>query len=601
MKRSWTTILLIAGLVGLLVLLGVLQYRWMTQIGKSDSEKAHKQVQEATDRFAADFNREIQNAYFNFQTDGESWKSKDWASFNERYDFWREKTSYPDLITDFYYFDAKGAEDPLHYDTAKHTFLPAEITVDIASLRLRFGDERNFKPVYEDLYTLVMPVHESGRKMEHILIRRVSMDEPPAVTMPETIGYLAIRLNPDTIRNRIVPDLTTKYFGDGEFRVGVNDKNGQQVVASVKGESADAAAKLLDLSSDNFIFFANKDLMSAIGPRREVAVMNSRVESHTFSRVETSDNNAKTVKIEVQSGAKPRTQVFAATNDGNAESPWTLAVQHSSGSLDGYLAATLRRNLAIGFGLLLLLAVAVFAIIISAQRAKNVAQRQIDFVSSVSHEFRTPLAVIYSASENLADGVAKENAQISQYGDLIKGEGRKLSGMVEQILDFAGANSGRKKYGFAETYVSEVLENALAECQPMIIDKKIVVETDIAEPLPALNADKQALSQAVQNLITNAVKYSDDNAWLRVSAENGGGNVRISVEDQGIGVSKSDLRQIFEPFFRSKTVVDAQIHGNGLGLSLVKQIVEAHGGRVTAQSEVGKGSTFTIEIPMGSI
>ena len=603
MKRSWVTYSLVVGLIGLLVLLGGLQYRWLTQIGESEGEKAHKRVQEQANRFAMDFNREIQNAYFNFQTDAETWKKHDWTAFNERYDFWHEKTNYPDLISDFYYFEAKGDAPPLHFDSVRRTFVPVEMTADLAALRSRFGNDRSFKPVYQDVYTLVMPIHEAGRRMEHIVLKRVSTSEPLSVGMQETIGYLAIRLNPETIKARIVPDLTAKYFGDGEFRVGVNDINGVPVVASVKGESADASAKLLDLSAENFMFFANKDLMSAIGPQREGGViMKSRVESHTFSRVETGDDKARTFKIEVQGNAKPGTQIFTtATTDSNTESPWTLAVQHSLGSLDGYLAATLRRNLAIGFGILILLAGAVLAIIISAQRAKNAAQRQVDFVSSVSHEFRTPLAVIYSAGENLADGVAKEDIQVSQYGSLIKGEGRKLSGMVEQILDFAGANSGRKKYSFGEISVSAVVENALAECRPLIDEKSIAVETKIPDSLPLINGDKNALSQAVQNLIVNSVKYSNGNAWLRVSAANGDGNVKISVEDRGIGISKSDLRQIFQPFFRSKSVVDAQIHGNGLGLSLVKQTVEAHGGRVFASSEPGKGSKFTIELPQKEI
>src|SRR5258706_12287131 len=125
MKRSWSTILLILGLAGLLILLAGLQYRWLSQISDTDGEKASKRVQEQADHFAIDFNREIQNAYFNFQTDSESWKERNWNSFNERYDYWREKTSYPDLITDVYFFEAKPDAQPLKYDDVSRTFVPA--------------------------------------------------------------------------------------------------------------------------------------------------------------------------------------------------------------------------------------------------------------------------------------------------------------------------------------------------------------------------------------------------------------------------------------------------------------------------------------------
>ena len=98
-------------------------------------------------------------------------------------------------------------------------------------------------------------------------------------------------------------------------------------------------------------------------------------------------------------------------------------------------------------------------------------------------------------------------------------------------------------------------------------------------------------------MIANSVKYNNGNSWINVSAQNGGGKIKIMIEDGGLGISKSDQRQIFEPFFRSRAVVDAQIHGNGLGLSLVRQIVAAHKGKVNVESELGKGSKFTIELP----
>ena len=192
--------------------------------------------------------------------------------------------------------------------------------------------------------------------------------------------------------------------------------------------------------------------------------------------------------------------------------------------------------------------------------------------------------------------MAKEENQVLRYGDLIKGEGRKLSKMVEQILDFAGADSGRKKYDRRETNVSEIIENALAECQPLIDEKTVVVETEIAENLPTILADKNALSQAIQNLIVNSIKYSNGEKHPKISANNGGGKIKIVVEDNGIGIAPKDLKHIFEPFYRAKSVVDEQIHGNGLGLSLVKQTVEAHGGKITVDSKIFEGSRFTIEL-----
>lgn len=600
MNRSWTTILLIAGLGLLLVLSGALQYRWLRQISESDNEKAHRRVQEQAERFATDFNREIQNSYFNFQTASETWAKKDWSAFNERYDYWLEKTAYPKLITDFYFFESGANSSPLKYDRETRAFIPAEDSAELADLRSRFADSKNFKPVQADIYTLLLPIHGEGQKTAGpIMIRTPSPEGRPSIAMPPTVGYLAIKLDSAIIRDNILPDLTTKYFADGEFRASVTDKAGDSVFQSVNGDARDATAPLFDVAPDNFIFYANKDLMDKIGERRSDVVVSQKVETHSFNRVESNTDKGGAVKIEIKKDAKPRTSVFTATttSDRPGDSPWTLNVQHVYGSLDAFAASNLRRNLVIGFGLLFLLACAIVAIIISAQRVKRTAQRQVDFVSSVSHEFRTPLAVIYSAGENLADGVAKEDGQVSRYGDLIKGEGRKLSGMVEQILDFAGANSGRKKYTLTETAVSEVISDAIDACRPLIDEKNIAVETNVAL-LPSINADKNALTQAVQNLLINSVKYSNGGTKIRVNAENGGDNIKISVDDEGVGISKSDLRQVFEPFYRSREVVDAQIHGNGLGLSLVKQIVEAHGGKVTAASEPGKGSKFTIELPV---
>jgi two-component system phosphate regulon sensor histidine kinase PhoR len=135
----------------------------------------------------------------------------------------------------------------------------------------------------------------------------------------------------------------------------------------------------------------------------------------------------------------------------------------------------------------------------------------------------------------------------------------------------------------------------------MIVEGSVEVEREIAPGLPPVAADPTALEHAVQNLLSNAVKYGGEQRWLAVRAEVGAGKrgpeVRVTVEDRGPGIDPDDLPHVFEPFFRGREVLASPIHGNGLGLSLVKHIVEAHGGRVSVETEPGKGSKFTLHLP----
>ncbi|MBC7901346.1 MAG: HAMP domain-containing histidine kinase [Saprospiraceae bacterium] len=603
MRRSWFSILVVAGVIGLLAVLGVLQYRWQRQISESDREKIQKRVEMDAGRFAEDFNKEIQAAYFNFQMDAESWQNADWASFNERYDFWKNKTAYPELVKELYFVGKEPGVKPIRYNAAGRTFDTVEPDEKLQFLITQIANEKTYKPVYDDAFALGMPVHKADNRIERIVIARKTFDSHQAASTPEKFGYLIVMLDERVIKERVFPDLVDKYFPGGEFNASVTNTSQQAVFNSGDLVTAnDAAVPLLDLSPDNFMFFANREMAPPItGKRKRAVVLNQRIESQTFSRTET-NTPEKAFKIELQKAesampgekARPGTAIFSGTRAGN--DPWRLNVQHRDGSVDNFIAATRRTNLAVGFGILSLLAISVIAIFLSAQRARVNAQRQVDFVSSVSHEFRTPLAVIYSAGENLADGVTKESSQISRYGNLIKGEGKKLSAMVEQILEFAGANSSRTRFNFREVNLNEIIEDALAECGPLMEGKGFSVETDIPKNL-SVKGDRDALSRSVQNLIANSIKYSNGEKWLKVSASNGGKITKIIVEDRGFGIAKSDLRKIFQPFYRSKSVVDAQIHGNGLGLSIVKQIIEGHGGKVFTESEIGKGSRFVIELP----
>jgi signal transduction histidine kinase len=237
----------------------------------------------------------------------------------------------------------------------------------------------------------------------------------------------------------------------------------------------------------------------------------------------------------------------------------------------------------------------------SSRRAERLARQQMEFVAGVSHELRTPIAVIRSASENLAQGVVVAPDRVKRYGDTIGTEARRLGDMVERVLQYAGIEAGRVVSSTTPLEPLSFVEAALHAISPLIASAGITVEKSVSADLPLVMGDASALTSAVQNLLTNAVKYGGTDRWLALTASQArgprGAEVRVSVEDHGPGIPHSDLPHLFEPFYRGSEATTAQIQGNGLGLSIVKRIVEAHGGRVTVSTRAGHGTAFTIHLP----
>jgi signal transduction histidine kinase len=286
----------------------------------------------------------------------------------------------------------------------------------------------------------------------------------------------------------------------------------------------------------------------------------------------------------------------------NESTDWELVAKHRGGSLEAVVANMRRRNLAISFGILILLGTSMALIIGFTQRERRLAQLQMDFVAGVSHELRTPLAVICSAGDNLAEGVvADSGGQVRQYGELIRDEGWRLTGMVEQILQFASVRSGRRQYNLHPARVDEIVEHTLAKTLPRMEAAGFQVEKSIDGATPLVKVDAAALEQCIQNLIANALKYSGDSRWLSVrtglAEGQRGTEVLITVEDRGIGIEPADLPHIFDPFYRGRAVTAAQIHGTGLGLCMTREIAVAMGGSISVKSTPGKGSAFTLHFP----
>jgi signal transduction histidine kinase len=236
--------------------------------------------------------------------------------------------------------------------------------------------------------------------------------------------------------------------------------------------------------------------------------------------------------------------------------------------------------------------------------AVQFAQLQMEFVTSISHELRTPLAVIRSAAENIADGVVGGKEQLARYGSVIRNQSRQITDLVNEILLFASTRNEKNRYTLRPLQVAEIIGLAMENTAELVREAGFVVEQHVAPDLPYLIGDLSALSQCLQNLIGNAIKYSGQTRWICIRAfldearNPGHREIQISVQDRGIGIDKSELPHIFEPFYRSPAVSAAQIHGTGLGLPLARSIAEAMNGKLTVESKLGVGSTFTLHLPV---
>jgi signal transduction histidine kinase len=280
---------------------------------------------------------------------------------------------------------------------------------------------------------------------------------------------------------------------------------------------------------------------------------------------------------------------------------WRLLAQHRSGSLEAAVTRLRYRNLALSFVAFLVLTGSVALLTVTSRRAQRLAKQQMEFVAGVSHELRTPVAVIRSAGQNLSQGVVGNPERVKRYGQMIESESRRLGEMVERVLQYAGLESGLGIVARVPLEPESIIEGAIDSAVTLVGPDEVAIERHIESNLPQVAGDAAALRAAVQNLIANAVKYGGPDRWVGVKAEHvrgrRHGEVRITILDHGPGIPTAELPHIFEPFYRGADAVARQIHGNGLGLSLVKQIVAAHGGKVSVSTRAGAGSAFTISLP----
>ncbi|MSP24900.1 MAG: sensor histidine kinase [Myxococcales bacterium] len=238
-------------------------------------------------------------------------------------------------------------------------------------------------------------------------------------------------------------------------------------------------------------------------------------------------------------------------------------------------------------------------LLVLVRREARLAQLQLDFVSKVSHELRTPLTSIRLFAEMLQTEHS-DPVQTNVCLDVLQRETLRLSERIERLLDWGRMEAGRRSYELVRDSVPAVIESALAAFTTTQLGRPAKLECDIAEGLPELMADREALVDALVNLLSNAVKYGSDEA-IQVAARTNGKVVRISIADRGIGIAVPEHHRIFQKFYRVDDRLSRDVEGSGLGLAIVRHVALGHGGTVEVASAPGKGSTFTLVLPVAPL
>jgi two-component system, OmpR family, phosphate regulon sensor histidine kinase PhoR len=237
-------------------------------------------------------------------------------------------------------------------------------------------------------------------------------------------------------------------------------------------------------------------------------------------------------------------------------------------------------------------------IYVASRRERQLRQLKEDFIGNVSHELKTPLSLIRMFSEILVTGRARNEEAKREYYDIIHNQSDRMSRLISNLLDFASLEHAGGNKHFENTNISDLISRELEAYRQEIQKDGFQLSVEVDSQIPAIFADPNAITMALFNLLDNSVKYSIDHKQITVHVVRSNGFIDLSVADRGIGIPQAEQQKIFEKFYRGSDAVVRGVRGSGIGLSITKHVAEMHGGEVRVESEPGKGSTFTLRIPI---
>ena len=535
------TSLLVLLTAAILVVLAFLQYTWVGDLSDLQFEQAQRTLNATTARFARDLGNEFRRIRATFRVRSDRPLDRE---ILDEYREWFDSSEYPELIVGAYWvdiasIDSSGIEPPPNGGFRLHR----------AGLADAGLDPIDWSPSFDEIRQVLSDgdgAAPRGRSRQAREWLAPFDSEQFAYVIPQDergpSGWAVVILDRETLLGKVIPSIVEEYFG-------------------VEGER-EYLIRILDGDQEG------ADVLYASDPDASPAVM----ASPDISR-----------------------------NIADEGADWIVEANHTAGSLEAFVSLHRRRNMSLGFGAVLVLGASFSFLLVATRRARWLANRQMEFVAGVSHELRTPIAGISSLSQNLADGVVHDLDHAARYGETINTESRRLNDMIEKVLHFSAIRSGQYHYELHPVDIRHVVESEI-EAIGRYSGRGHRLATMFEEDLPLVLGDSQALRSVVRNLVSNAMKFGKDDADVSIEvckAEGRNGTrIELAVEDSGEGIPSSDVSHIFEPFYRGKVARALQIRGSGLGLSLVREIVAAHKGRIEVDTREGQGTRVVVYLPV---
>ncbi|MEM1094641.1 MAG: HAMP domain-containing sensor histidine kinase [Bacteroidota bacterium] len=569
----------------LLPIVAGLQYYWVSAWSQSERVRLQATLNSAITRLAEDVDRELLQLYQAFQFAPGTTIGETQEALMLQSQHWQSVSKTPELIETLFWVRVVD-EQPLLYifDPVAHT-LDASAPLPSAAALVSGG----FDDEPERIISLLQHIAPSHtRPLPLIATADADPDAkwPPRFIPTKSVQeFIFFSLDMRVMEQRILPRLVDTHFpaeAETTYDLLITDR---------------AAPHALRYRSNDALTLAGFGLPDATA---ELGVPDWPL---FLSRTVADSLSASMLPFMARQPALANVNTEATAQFNSFPRSWTLYAKHQSGSVETIAAQLLQRNLAVSFGVLVILGAAIGLIVRASQQAQHLADRQMAFVANVSHELRTPIAVMHAAGENLRDGLIVGAEEARAYGTLITQESQNLQNLVEGALTYAGVGLSDPLAAREPVNLLDVIDDAVYRLRGVMQESQRI-ERDVPDTVPMVRGDAKALTAAVQNLIHNALKYGGPDVRVRLDvrvqlhARSGHDRLLLTVSDDGPGIPLDERATLFEPFVRGQLAAKLKVRGNGLGLSIVRRVVEAHQGTISVEGREPRGVTFMIALPV---